>query len=556
MLQKRLLGFLLAACLVFSFSACASNSAPPASGNAAATKAATAAATTAKSAATAAATTAASKTTAAANTTAASASNQDAVNLVVYTMGDPPPDAKTVEDAVNAKLKEKLNCTVNFQMSTWTDYQQKYANEITSGNADIIYSAGWLNYAQLARAGAYLELEDLAKQYAPDLYSQFPESQLNACKVDGTLYGLPNLWPEYVINGIAYRQDLAEKLNLPAPNTIENAQAYFKGIKDADPNQRILQVTTENSVGTVQAFDAASIFALKYPWVADSGIGYGLTADFNTPSNVVDYWNSQDFIDDCKLLKTWGAMGFWSKSALSDTNDNNAFINGTCVAIINGENPNKYVSIDRDFASAHPDWKVGYLAYGETTGVLYPSHPTQNLSCITRSCKNPERAMQVINYLMTDEAMNHLVQCGVEGVHYELKDGIYHNLSTANPPPFNYEAFSTWNLRVQKFKLIQESDVKLNALFSKYHDIAQKTSYPDVNIFGGFAEDYTEYDAERTAVMNVMKQYLAPIQAGLVDDVEGSIKDFLSKANAAGLQTCRDSFKQQWLDYCNAYGYK
>jgi len=548
----------MAALLIFAFSACAQNNTPATGGDVAATTAVQETAT--ATAASAEATTEAPAATTAAETPAATAAadtqNQTAVNLVFYTMGDPPPDAKTVEDAINVKLKEKLNCTVNFQMSTWTDYQQKYANEITSGNADIIYGAMWLNYAQLSKAGAYLELDDLLPKYAPDLYPQFSQSLLDACKVDGVLYGIPNLWPEYVINGVSYRQDLQEKLNLPVPNTIENAEAYFKGIKDADPNQRILQATTENSVGIVQGFDSAGILNLKYPWVQDGGLGYGLAANYNTPSDIYDYWGSQDFIDDCKMFKRWSDMGFWSKSALSDTNDNTAYLNGTCVAIINGENPNKAVGHVRDFAASHPDWKNGYVAFGETTGVIYPAHPTQNMSCITRNCKNPERAIQVINYMMTDEAMNRLVQAGIEGTHYKLENGFYKNLSDANPPPFNYEAFDTWNLRVTKFKLLQEVDVQLNDLFAKYHELAQKTKFPDINIAQGFAEDYTDYEAERTAVINVMKQYLAPIQAGLVDDVEASIKEFLQKANDAGLQTCRDNYKQQWLDYCNTYGYK
>jgi len=77
-----------------------------------------------------------------------------------------------------------------------------------------------------------------------------------------------------------------------------------------------------------------------------------------------------------------------------------------------------------------------------------------------------------------------------------------------------------------------------------------------VNIGGGFTENYEDYQAERTAVMNVMKQYLAPIQAGLTDDVEASVAEFLEKAYAAGLETCQEYWREQWIDYCEEYGYK
>ena len=77
-----------------------------------------------------------------------------------------------------------------------------------------------------------------------------------------------------------------------------------------------------------------------------------------------------------------------------------------------------------------------------------------------------------------------------------------------------------------------------------------------INIFGGFTEDYSDYEFERTAVSNVMRQYLAPIQAGLVDDVDAAVAEFRQKVTDAGLQACRDGFTEQWIAYCEEYGYQ
>jgi putative aldouronate transport system substrate-binding protein len=95
-----------------------------------------------------------------------------------------------------------------------------------------------------------------------------------------------------------------------------------------------------------------------------------------------------------------------------------------------------------------------------------------------------------------------------------------------------------------------------NQMFERMDAAAAKTKFPRINISQGFAEDYTEYQAERTAVSNVIRQYLAPIQAGFVDDVDGAIADFLQRAEAAGLQRCRDGWTAQWLAYCDEFGYK
>ena len=159
----------------------------------------------------------------------------------------------------------------------------------------------------------------------------------------------------------------------------------------------------------------------------------------------------------------------------------------------------------------------------------------------------------VLQLLMCDEEINKLVQYGIEGTHYEITDeGFYNNLST----DFAYEGFSTWNLRNGDIKLSQPTDVTLNEMFDKYAGLAAQTKFPGVNIYGGFTEDFEAYAAERTAVSNVMRQYLAPLQAGLVSDVDAAVAEFREKVEAAGLRTVQDGFKEQWAAYCDAYGYK
>lgn len=527
---KKALGLLLALSLAFSVAACGSPASSQNAGNGAGTGQSTA------------------------NGGAASGAldTSERVDLVFYVMGDAPKDELVVEEAINEKLLEKLNATIDFQFSTWTDFTQKYNNQLTSGGADLIYIANWLNYGLLANSGAFVELDEMLDQYTPELKEAVGESYLDMCRVNGNVYAIPATWAEYVPQGIMYREDLREKYDLPRPDSIENMEAFFKGIKDNEPNQGILRVAGGESQGLQQGFDIASVLGIKYKWVGNGGLSYGLTANYDTPSDVYDYWFSEDFVEDAKLFKRWADMGFWSKSAISDTNDSEAYDNGLCVAMVAGQNPNKQIAAMTNFAKTHPDWKTEYIAYGEITGVMYPGHATQNGTAIVRGSKNPERALAVLSYFMTDEEMNRLVQAGIEGKHYELVDGMYKNLSE----DFKYEGFNTWDLRNSEYKMLQESDVVLQEMFDRYEAIGEKTKFPNVNIPGGFVEDYTEYETERTAVSNVIKQYLAPLQAGMVKDVDAAVAEFREKVTAAGLEKCQEGYTKQWLAYCEEYGYK
>lgn len=77
------------------------------------------------------------------------------VDLVFYLLGDAPAGLDRVEDKINEILLEKANATVDFQFSTWTDWGEKYKLQLTTGGVDLIYTASWNNFGQLAQSGAF-----------------------------------------------------------------------------------------------------------------------------------------------------------------------------------------------------------------------------------------------------------------------------------------------------------------------------------------------------------------------------------------------------------------
>lgn len=43
---------------------------------------------------------------------------------------------------------------------------------------------------------------------------------------------------------------------------------------------------------------------------------------------------------------------------------------------------------------------------------------------------------------------------------------------------------------------------------------------------------------------------------GLVDDVDAAVAEFRQKVTDAGLDVCREGFKEQWQAYCEEYNYQ
>jgi putative aldouronate transport system substrate-binding protein len=159
------------------------------------------------------------------------------VELVFWMLGDPPKDLQMVNDELNKLTMRDLNCTVKVNMTGWSDWLNKYTLLLSSGQPiDLIFTAEWVNYNQFALKGAYKPLDTLVPTNAPALWKFVPRQMWDAVKVNGKIYTVPATWKEYVEEGIAYREDLRKKYNLPMPNSVANTEAYFDGIKKNVPD--------------------------------------------------------------------------------------------------------------------------------------------------------------------------------------------------------------------------------------------------------------------------------------------------------------------------------
>ena len=183
-----------------------------------------------------------------------------------------------------------MNASVEFQFSTWTDWGEKYKLVLTTGGADLIYTANWNNFGQLAQSGAFLGLDELLDTVSPDLKAAIDPAALDGCRVDGQVMTVPCLWKQYTCGGIEYREDLREKYDLPVPDSFENLKAYLLGIQQNDSSQGLLA----NSAG-ILAYNDANVV----------GGAYGLKTYMDNLSAPEDYWFSDQFVEDAKLMKEW-----------------------------------------------------------------------------------------------------------------------------------------------------------------------------------------------------------------------------------------------------------
>ncbi|MDO7907869.1 extracellular solute-binding protein [Paenibacillus sp. JX-17] len=471
-------------------------------------------------------------------------SSSKKVTLQFYMLGDAPKDLSTIEAEVNKLAEKDLNANVKFNYTTWTDWDQKYKLLLSSGQSiDLIFTADWTQYQAYAKKGAFLALDDLLPKAAPELQKFVPQEMWEAVKIDGKIYTVPSTYKEYVTNGFVWREDLREKYNLPKPTDLASYEAYMDGIKQHEPQMRPVSLNS----------DVKGNLHDRYTELVTKSIGalpYGIGIKYEKPTEVYKYWGSDEQKEELNTLKRWSEKGFIPKNVLNVKDTLQDQVTSGKAASIFGDNPTRYNDMKIKIASTHPDWKLEYYPFPLTTGFATPVHPIHNGFAIPKSSKNPERALQFYEKLVTDKRYNLLTQYGIEGKNYTVENGYYKLAGDATSNGFPREAMNGWAWRNPEYMLFDEGFDGVKEIFEELDKIQK----PD--LFTGFAEDYTSYQAEKAALEQVEKQYLYPLQAGLVDDVNQGLDTFLQKAQQAGLDKIQSEYTKQWQEYVQKKGIK
>lgn len=462
-----------------------------------------------------------------------------------------PRDFYDVVDKLSAKSEEDLNATLDFNLFNDADTIQRMMLMLSSGEPiDLIASANWCNYVDYANKGAYIPLEDLLPVYAPNLWNYVSEDAWNACKVNGHIYMVPSMSQSYVAYGFLYREDLRKKYGLPEIKDIDTIEQYMACIAENEPDMMVSgeMVNTYEPLGA--HFSNYELLDMKYRW-AYFGVPYGLYIDYQDPTQVYDFWGSDAFREDMKMFKKWADAGYWSKSSLAKTNaKSDEFMAGKIACDMSVHSPETVASYVNTLQTTHPDWEVGWLPYYQVKQLAVPNYATENGVCIPISSENPERALMLLEKLVLDKEYNRLIEYGIEGTHYTVsEDGYYVPVGDAANSGYPSEGANMWCLRNPEFMLYPEAS---GPVIRKWLDEFSTYTYP--NIFAGFGEDSTAYQAERAAIMQVQAERLPAIEAGLVDDVDAAIDEFLAEMEKAGIEKVRAAYTEQWLKYVEEMG--
>jgi putative aldouronate transport system substrate-binding protein len=478
----------------------------------------------------------------------------EAPELIVQLMADAPADAEMVTEAINEILLDKIGVTVKFQNLTWADWQQKYKLILVSGEkVDVLYSATWLQYANYAQDGAFIELDKLLPVAAPKLWEEIPQSDWDGVKVDGKIYAMPDL--QQTFSGsyhMLYREDLRKKYNTPPIIDIETMEQYFDAIKAAEPQMYPCNAGKQDWLQNLLPFMIAKS-APESAWedfYQIPGPTMLFLLDYKNPrTSIKAIWDFPEYRLFLETVRRWAEKGFWSEDILSEKNLSQDLMEAgkSAAGISLGFNLGKVQKYIERISTNSPEWESKVFSFSKERGFTIPSKTTQDITVVPIQSRYPEKALQVVESFLFDNELQDLINYGIKGKHYDLTDEeAYKQL----PGSSGYGLFgmNAWGW-VNSDMLLKQSG-GWGDQFKVYNDIYESIAVPNF----GFELNSDNIVAELIAVQQVFEQYGLPLFSGLVDDIDAGQALFEKKMQEAGIEKVRAELQRQLFVYLDEIG--
>lgn len=436
-------------------------------------------------------------------------------------------DVQAVSDAMSEITLEKINATVKLLPMDVVSYLQQMPLMLSGDEKldTLLISQNFSMSSQIAQ-GQLVDITDLVEKLCPDAIEAIGTENLDACKVNGVLYGLPPTKEYGVQYGAVMRKDLVEKydINIDAITTWEDLGPVFEIIKANEPE--IYPLVSFDSSTSISEMILGSEFDLCQDKM-------GVVYLDDQEGTVVNLFETSEYRIAIDLVRSWYNSGYVYKDITTTQ-----------------ETGESLMAAGKAFCWL-ANMKPGYAEQeSKNTGVeMVQVNISDGISCtqdvaalqmgIARNCENVEKTLEFLNLLYTDADLMNLLANGIEGQHYVLNEQ-----GKATLPEGVTDSgyvFNHWEIGNNFITYLWDSDVDdLWGMTEEFNSNTYKSPA------FGLSFDLSEVSTEVAAVSSTMSQYRMVLENGTVD-AESMLPQFVDKLQSAGINEII-SVKQAQMD--------
>ncbi len=443
--------------------------------------------------------------------------------MTYLTLGTTPADLQLVQDAVNEISVKKIGVEVELKPVSAYDAFSQFPLWIGTGEQIDLMMPLMQDLNTYVSQGLVLPLDDLIESSAPDikrLSEEFPLTSSNV--VDGQTYAVMMVANMYGIGGsyqISSKDLEASGFGYDPEKiyTLDDLTPFFAKLKELNPKMYPAGVITTGRTESEYIYYGGVVDNLGATTASGS-------LDGKDSTEVVNIYETEGYYNYLKHLRDWYNAGYiYPDAATTDSPMTSLLMS----RVLNGF-----------FMVSAPIQKVqkgGY--FGDDVGEMlrlctpYVGSTSRGGWVVPITSKEPEAALRFLNLVWADSTVSNLLQWGIEGKHYVMKDaeiGLIDFPEGVDASTSGY--YNSLGLYGDTRDVYIWSTNNTKALNQAYTEEAMANSTQGV----GFVYDPTEKATTITAIQAILAQYLPGLESGSVD-LEKYYPEFIKALKDVGI---------------------
>ena len=446
--------------------------------------------------------------------------------------GSTQPDEERIEQKINEILEPELNANLDIVVLPWASASQQLQLMLSGDEKIDVFYTQATNAVQYMNAGQIVDMSELIDKYGTNIKQIYGEDIAKINQIEGFVYGVPNQIERGSIPAIFMRKDLVEKYNIDTTQIKEpkDLESVFETVKAGEPDMTMLYSINDGDTPVTRLFRGDNLSDNNY---------LGVLMDQTNSTKLENFFATDWFKDTTTMLHDWYQKGYISQDAGTNTE--------------NWRTVCKAGNLFSLFFSYHPGTPVEFES---STGydfeiVPFYNEPIINSSSyngvtfsIAQNSENPEKTMEVLDYIYGSSEIMNLLNWGEQDKDYVIEDadnGIINFPEGITSDNAGYNLNLGWELPNQfiAYKWTG-SDPKLWEKMEEFNSSAKSSKAV------GFLFDSSNYSSEIAALSNIVKQYSGALYSGSGDPDE-LIPELLEALDDAGINEVIQA-KQEQLD--------
>jgi len=451
-----------------------------------------------------------------------------------------------VQAAVNAYLEEKINAEAELIPLDWSVFKNRMTLMLQSQeDLDLAWVSDWVGYYTFAENGILLPLDKLLGAYGRGIISVTAPILLSGPVYKGKLYGLPTNKEIAQYGAMYFKSEIIDKYGFDVNSIkyLKDLEPWWQTIKENEPDLTPIYFSTEDSPINWLRLPVSAEYAndrdVRYFDVFGGSRTAAIRIDVRENKAVYAY-DLPDVEAFYRLIRDWYLKGYINQDAsVNQTNFQDQFNAGKSWQVGSTYQPGQL----EFWQNALNNTPLTLLKGGKPLATT--STCTAALTAIPAVSRNPERAMMLINLMYTDPYLVNLINYGVEGRNYVMRDGrMQLPEGVSNWGGNGYQPGVAWEFGNAFLLNELAGDIPDKYQRMREFNSAEVTMSP---LFG-FVFIQEPVKTEIAAVLAAIDEYALILENGL-DDTDKTLSALKDKVYGNGMQKIIDEVQRQYDEW-------